>query len=136
MINLEKKINIVDRAEIFRFILNGIFATVIHYIVFSLNLNLFEMQSAGLANLIGASFGITCSFIGSRYFVFKKHKDSILNQVMRFLSLYIFIACIHGLTLLAWTDIYGLDYRIGFIIATFFQISLSYYGNKILVFKK
>lgn len=93
------------------------------------------MSSAGLANMLAAVFGISSSFLGSRYYVFRKTQGPIASQAMMFAALYTFIACLHGLVLYAWTDIYALDYRIGFVIATTLQIAMSYLGNKFLVFK-
>ncbi len=59
----------------------------------------------------------------------------MVTQAMKFSGLYGAIAVLHGLVLLIWTDWLGLDYRIGFLIATAIQVSLSYIGNKLLVFK-
>ena len=45
------------------------------------------------------------------------------------------IAVGHGLILYLWTDRAGLDYRIGFLVATCFQVACSFFGNKLWVFK-
>jgi len=125
----------VNHAEIIRYIMNGLLATAIHYGVLTFNIEVVEMPSAGLANLVAAIFGITASFLGSRHFVFKKYQEPIINQATMFGILYATIACLHGVVLYVWTDMYKFDYRIGFIIATVLQVMLSYWGNKILVFK-
>lgn len=130
-----KQSNLFDQAEITRYVLNGLLATGVHFSVLSFNMQVYEMQSAGLANMIAAIFGITSSFIGSRYFVFKKHVVPVFNQAVMFLMLYASIACLHGLVLFGWSDVYGYDYRIGFVFATLFQVMLSYWGNKMLVFR-
>jgi len=93
------------------------------------------MQSAGLANFVAAIFGISASFLGNRYYVFKQDQKPITNQAMMFVLIYAAIACLHGLVLYVWTDIHGFNYRIGFVIATVLQVVLSYWGNKTLVFK-
>lgn len=121
--------------EVVRYGINGLAATAIHYSVLTLNLKVIEIPSAGLSNLIAAIFGISASYLGSRYFVFASTKESILKQAIKFSGLYGAIALLHGLLLLIWTDWYGLDYRMGFLIATAIQVSLSYVGNKYLVFK-
>lgn len=121
--------------EILRYILNGLVATAVHFGVLAFNLEILEIPSAGLSNLIAAVFGIASSFIGSRYFVFPATDASILSQAMKFSGLYGVIALLHGLVLLAWSDWFGMDYRWGFLIATCLQVSLSYIGNKYLVFK-
>lgn len=124
-----------DFAEVCRYVLNGLLATAVHFGVLTVNLQYFEIPSAGLANMLAAVFGISSSFIGSRYFVFRNHEGGILGQARSFLVLYGLIACLHGLVLLGWTDICGFDYRWGFLVATFLQVMLSYWGNKQLVFK-
>ena len=121
--------------ELLRYVINGIVATAIHYGVLTFNLEVLNFPSAGLANLAAAVFGIITSFLGSRYFVFRKTDETILLQAMKFSGLYGVIAVLHFLVLLIWTDWLGLDFRIGFLIATGLQVSLSYIGNKFLVFK-
>ena len=120
--------------ELVHYVINGLVATVVHYGVLSFNLNVLGMVSAGLANLIAAIFGITTSFLGNRYFVFKKTDDGLLRQALKFSGLYGAIAILHGFVLFVWSDRLGFDYRLGFLIATVFQMSLSYLGNKKMVF--
>ena len=121
--------------QMMRFGINGVVATVVHFLVLVFNLKVLALPSAGLANGIAALFGVSASFIGSRYFVFPATGESILVQAIRFSGLYAAIAILHGLILLVWTDWFGLDYRIGFLVATGLQVSLSYLGNKTLVFQ-
>ena len=71
-------------AEVFRYVINGLFATAVHYIVLTVNLGLFEFKSAGLANFIAAIFGIASSFLGSRYYVFHRTVEGLLQQAMKF----------------------------------------------------
>ncbi|HEY9210410.1 MAG TPA: GtrA family protein [Methylotenera sp.] len=123
-----------QHAELMRYIINGLVATAVHYGVLTFNLHVLDMPSAGAANLVAAIFGITVSFLGSRYFVFNKTEGAILSQALKFSGLYGAIAVLHGSVLLVWTDWLGFDYRVGFLIATAFQVSLSYVGNKKLVF--
>lgn len=121
-------------AELGRFVVNGVLATAIHYGVLTFNLKVLGVPSAGVANFIAAWFGITASFIGSRFFVFRRKEAPLLQQAAKFLALYASIACLHGLLLFVWTDTFHLDYTAGFAIATVLQTALSYLGNKLLVF--
>lgn len=121
--------------ELLRYGINGLAATAVHFAVLSFNLNVLGFQSAGAANMLAAVFGIGASFMGSRYFVFPRTGETIVMQAMKFSGLYGVIALVHGLILFIWTDWYGLDYKLGFIISTAVQVSLSYFGNKFLVFK-
>jgi putative flippase GtrA len=121
--------------EILRYGVNGIVATAVHYAVLTFNLQVLSMSSAGLANVVAALFGISISFIGSRYFVFRQTDKGILPQAAKFGGLYVAFAVVHGIVLFIWTDWLGYDYRLGFLMATAFQIAGSYLGNKFLVFK-
>lgn len=122
-------------AEGGRYVVNGLFATAVHYGVLTFNLKVVGLPSAGLANLIAAMVGIATSFLGSRYYVFRMHMMPWMGQALRFGILYGAIALLHGGVLLVWTDWQGLDYRVGFLLATGLQVSLSYVGNRWLVFK-
>jgi putative flippase GtrA len=121
--------------ELIRYVINGLAATAVHFAVLSFNLTVLHFSSAGAANALAACFGVTASFFGSRYFVFARTDRALLQEATRFVALYGVIAVLHGLLLLVWTDWGGLDYRSGFVLATILQVSLSYLGNKILVFR-
>lgn len=122
--------------EVGRYVVNGLAATAVHYAVLSFCLEVLQLPSAGLANLVAAAFGITASFFGSRWFVFRRPDEPIGRQAARFGALYAAIACLHALVLALWTDYLGLDYRWGFLLATGAQVALSYWGNKRLVFNR
>ncbi|EGR2496919.1 GtrA family protein [Vibrio cholerae] len=121
--------------EFIRYIINGLVATAAHYCTLNVNVLLFKFESIGAANLLAACVGITVSFIGSRYFVYKEYTNSLVSQLTRFSMLYMSIALLHGSFLYLWSDIYHMNYNVGFLIATVFQVLLSYFGNKKLVFK-
>ncbi|HGZ71074.1 MAG TPA: GtrA family protein [Nitratifractor sp.] len=123
------------RHEPVRYIINGLIATAVNYLVLNFNLLVLGMKSAGIANFIAAIFGITASFLGNRYFVYKEHTNSVESQIVRFLLLYGFLALTSGFVMYIWSDLYGFSYQTGFLIATFIQVLFSYFGNKVLVFK-
>lgn len=125
-----------EAAQAARYIVNGLLATAVHYGVLSFCLEVLKLPSAGLANLVAAAFGITASFLGSRYFVFRRPDEPIGQQAARFGALYAAIAGLHVLVLALWTDTMGYDYRWGFLLATGLQMVLSYWGNKRLVFHR
>lgn len=124
----------MPKSEILRYFLNGILAASIHFLVLSVGLEIFRFQSAGVANFIAAIFGSTSSFIGARYYVFCKNEQNILRQALSFGMLYLAIALLHGFVMYIWSDLAGLDYRIGFVVATTIQVVLAYFGNKTFVF--
>ena len=118
-----------------RYLFNGLFATAVHFAVLTFNLEVLAWSSAGLANLVAAVFGIASSFLGSRYYVFRGSQVSLRGQLTRFLILYAAIAVLHGLLMYLWSDLFDLNYRSGFVVATVVQMLCSYLGNKVMVFK-
>lgn len=136
MLNQKQHVDDADPKQLIRYVINGVMATAVHYSVLTFNLKALDVQSAGVANLLAAVVGISISFLGNRYYVFRKTDAFIVHQASKFFLLYAMIACLHGLILFGWTDVWHLDYRIGFLIATGIQVSVSYCGNKILVFNK
>jgi putative flippase GtrA len=121
--------------EMLRYAINGIVATAVHYAVLTFNVQVWSMPSAGLANFVAAFFGIATSFVGSRYFVFEPTGEGFWAQATKFGGLYGAFAVVHGVVLWVWTDWWGYDYRLGFLLATALQVIGSYLGNKFLVFK-
>jgi len=95
-----------------------------------------EVSSVGLANRIASIFRFNLSFLDNRYLVFKSEKIKMAGQVIRFVVLYGCIVLLHGSFLFLWSEIQGLDYRVGFLIANGVQVSISYISNKFLVFRE
>jgi putative flippase GtrA len=91
-------------------------------------------NSAGLANFLASFFGITISFLGSRYFVFRNWRVPIGVQFLRFGTLYAAIAILSGATLFIWSDIFFLNKTVGFFIGVILQVCFSYLGSRRLVF--
>ena len=126
----------MQHIKIVRYVINGILATALHFSVLQINLKILAMSSAGLANFVAAFFGITVSFVGNRYFVFKNYQQTILHQASMFGGVYTITTLSHGMVLYWWSDLEGWDYRTGFLLATTIQIFLGYWGSKLLVFKR
>ncbi len=121
--------------ELVRYVINGLIATALHFVILTFNLKILQLSSAGMANLLAAAGGITASFLGNRIFVFTKLSEPLVAQAIKFSGVYIVIALLHGLVLLIWTDCLNLDYKPGFLLATALQVSIGYFGNKFMVFK-
>ena len=118
-----------------RYVINGLVATAVHYGVLRFNIEVLHVPLAAMANAIAAVFGITVSFLGSRYFVFHGRQGSLARQGSLFLLIYAAIAVLHALVMYVWADRWGLDYRAGFVLATGMQMAVSFVANKFLVFK-
>lgn len=123
-------------AEALRFVANGLAATAAHFLVLALLVEGVGLGSAGLANTLAAAVGITVSFLGSRHYVFRATRHAALPQLARFVALYALLALAQGLILFLWTDLAGLDYRIGFLIGTALQAAGAYLGGRFWVYSR
>lgn len=132
---LRSKVATLLARQSVRYLINGLAATAVHFAVLTFNLQVLGWGSAGIANLVAAVFGITTSFLGSRYFVFQGSVEPLLKQIYRFIFLYATIALLHGALMYVWADHYRLNYIAGFVVATGMQVLCSYWGNKRMVFK-
>jgi len=132
---LRGKVSALLAKQSVKYLINGLVATAVHFLVLTFNLKVLGWSSAGIANLVAAVFGICTSFLGSRYFVFQGSVGPLLKQIYRFIFLYAAIALLHGALMYVWADHYGLNYIAGFVVATGMQVLCSYGGNKRMVFK-
>jgi len=121
--------------KVFKFIINGLIATFVHYIVLYFNMEIIGMTSATVANLIGASFGITVSFFGNRNFVFLSKNSAIHFQAMGFIILQSILVAMQSIIVYIWVDLYDYNYQIVFIFAVGVSAVLSYTANKIIIFR-
>ena len=85
--NTKIRISDIGQFMTVRYIINGLFATSIHYIALTINIEIYDMKSAGIANFIAALFGISISFLGNRYYVFRSRNKPFVNQSIMFFGL-------------------------------------------------
>ena len=121
-------------AEGLRYLVNGAFATLVHFAVLWACLEWLLIPSAGLSSAAASLVGIAVSFFGNRHFVFRRQDGAIWLQARRFLMLYAAIALLHGSVLFVWTDLLQLPYLVGFGLAVALQVVLGYLGGRFLVF--
>lgn len=121
-------------AEAARYVINGLVATAVNWAVMRVCLDVLHIPWASLAYWVGALFGITTSFVGSRYFVFRKQDRPVMRQAVKFVVMYVIIAVLASGVVHVWSDWLHYDSNLGFILATGVQVGLSYFGNKKLVF--
>ena len=126
--------NLWAQKESVRFIINGLIATLIHFLILYMCVNLLVISYDGISNFIGAIFGTIYSFLGNKFFVFKSKNNSIFREGFRFLILYSLMALNHGIFLYIWSDLIGKDFIIGFFIITILNTFLSFFYNKRKVF--
>lgn len=123
-------------SQLVRFIVNGIVATAAHYLVLKTNIDYFGISSKGMANALASVVGISVSFLGNKYFVFRSDEKRLLSEALRFVGVYIVTALIHGFGMWLWADRLMLDYSVGFLLLTGAQVAVSYVGNKYIVFRE
>jgi putative flippase GtrA len=121
--------------QLFRYIINGVVATIVHFGLLALLIEGLVINSAAAANGFAALVGVAVSFMGNRYFVFKSTTVSIYKQAGHFGLLYTSIALVHIGVMFLLSDLWGLSYQVGFLAATIIQFVLSYFGNRFLVFQ-
>ena len=104
--------------EFARYLINGFVATFVHYA--SLNVAIYALGDKNLIeiNTLAAFLGILVSFIGSRYFVFKKYNQSVFFQLVKFFIFYIFLSILHSGVMYIFVYLFYFDYRLAFIPAT------------------
>ena len=121
--------------RLMRYVLNGFFATSVHYLTLSMMIGPLGVRPVGLANLGAAITGIAASFIGNRRFVFNAVESPVKRQAVHFAVLYVVLALVHSACMYVWCDMLKKDYHLGFVLATGLQFGLSYVFNSRLVFR-
>lgn len=116
-----------------KFVLNGLFATAVHYAVLTALIEIAHVKFAGLASGIAAVFGISTSYLGNKLLVFQSNA-SHTRALPRFLLLYACVALLHAGVLTVWTDTAKLPYTAGFLLATAGSLLLTYFSNRRFVF--
>lgn len=124
-----------EAGRIVRFILNGLFATAVHYGVLAGLIEGAGLGSAAVANALAAVCGIAVSYAGNRAFVLRSRAPH-RRAGTRFLACYAAVVSLHGGAMALWADIGGLDYRIGFLLFTGLAAVLTYLLNRFFVFSE
>lgn len=120
--------------EYFKFILNGLAATFVHFI-FLLIFAAYTPLNYGTSNFISYIFGSTSSFLGNKFLVFNHSQDSkAVFQLAQFIVLYAFLGLNHGFALYFWADVYGFNFILGFFMITVVNTIISFLINKFLIF--
>jgi putative flippase GtrA len=121
--------------QLLRYVVNGLVATGVHFVVLAFLVEVAQVPSKGVANLAAAAVAIVSSFLGNRFFVFAATHSRASGQLWRFVLLYAAIALLNGGLMALWSDLLKLDYRAGFVLISIVQFILSFLGNRLLVFK-
>jgi putative flippase GtrA len=118
---------------IWRFVANGLAATIVHYSALTTFIELFHVPSAGVANGLASVFGIASSYLGSKLFVFTS-STAVARTLPLFLVVYSAVATLHMTVLAVWSDVWHLPYPVGFLLATTCSMALTFFANRLIVF--
>ena len=78
----------VDNIQVVKFLFNGGLATGVHFSLFAVCIHFTDQYA--LSYMVGAVFGTSFTYFGSKYFVFKPRKPDNL-RVLKFIIAYTFI---------------------------------------------
>lgn len=120
--------------EVVRFIVNGLFATLVHFFMLQFLIKIVGDGSTVVLDYVAAVVGIAVSYLGNRFFVFRTNQFTALGQVMRFLILYGILAGLHSIILYVMEDLSSVNHVLSFLVATIIQVIFSFIGNKKVVF--
>ena len=129
----EQKYLITDHTFI-RFAIIGVVSNIINFTLYSLTYLMFV--NIIISSLIGYFFGILTSYYFGRLWVFKVDNKFTLNEIVRFVSVYVIGGL--GMTIIIYCLDYYLnfDYRLSWVVGALFAIVNNYLGSKHLVFRK
>ena len=129
----EQKYLITDHTFI-RFAIIGVVSNIINFTLYSLTYLMFI--NIIISSLIGYFFGILTSYYFGRLWVFKVDNKFTLNEIVRFVSVYVIGGL--GMTIIIYyLDHYlNFDYKLSWVVGALFAITNNYLGSKHLVFRK
>lgn len=121
-------------SEILRFGVVGVAATVVHFTVLTLAVGRLHLLPA-FANGVAFLCAVGVTYLGQSLWVFRGHAGRSTAQMLRFAaSLALgFVANIAVMALA--TQGLGLDYRVGFLLGCVLVPVLSFFVNKLWVFR-
>ena len=130
MKNIFKK---VLNSQQIRFLFVGGLNTIVGYgtyaILIYFNINFY------IANAISTIIGVFHSYLWNRYFTFKS-KDKALNEIIRFISVYIVSFLLSNIILYIFVSKFGINKYLGGLINLAITTLISWFGHKYFSFRK
>ncbi|WP_172838811.1 GtrA family protein [Solemya velesiana gill symbiont] len=113
----------------------GIAATLVHYLVIVLLLDLLEWATPTPATVVGSVFGIATAYMGNYLYVFGLSDRNHDHYAPRFIATYLTVMAIHAGMMYLFVDILNLRYEYGFVVATIFSATTTFIANHLVVFR-
>ena len=118
------------------YVVNGVIATLAHYVALRGLLWTISDLDAGVANMGASLVGVTVSFLGNRIIVFRHTRQPAGLQLAQYVVLYGVLALLQGLLMHALVNGLGVSLLLGFFCCAAFQWFAGYAANKHLIFRK
>ena len=118
-----------------RFALIGVIATLVHFVVIVLLVEILGLLTPTPSTVIGSIFGITVAYLGNYWFVFRLDDQRHDLYAPRFVVTYLGVMAIHAGMMYLFVDVLYLKYAYGFIVATVFSATTTFLANRLVVFR-
>ena len=122
-----------NNRQIFRFIVSGLIATSINFIVFNLLFLIFK--NILIASLMGYLTGLTSSFIFAKVWVFKNKSNKRLVKSFFIFCLIYFLGGLEMILITISLNNFLDNYIIAWLFGAFIGASNNYLGSKYILFK-
>ena len=129
-----KKISQGNYHQIFRFIISGLFATCLNFLVYNSFYLIFK--NIIIASLTGYSTGLFASFVLTKIWVFRDNsKKSIYKSFFIFCLIYFLGGLEMSLIIIFLNQVFG-NHKVAWLFGAFIGALNNFLGSKYFLFKK
>jgi putative flippase GtrA len=122
--------------DLIRFLIVGIGSNILNYGVYEA---IYRTEgTVAVASILGYLIGLINSYYFGKIWAFKKKKsieDRPLSEIFRFCCVYAVGGAVMSFITFGSKQIFGLDYRLCWLLGAFFAFINNYAGSKWIVFK-
>ena len=123
-----------NKYQIFRFILSGLIASCINFLVFNSFYLIFK--NIVIASFVGYVTGLSLSFVLAKIWVFKDNSNKrIFKSFIFFCLIYILGGLEMSLIIFFLNQLAG-NYKVAWVFGVFIAALNNYFGSKYFLFKK
>ena len=134
MFSYLKKISQQNKHQIFRFIISGLIATIINFLVFNLFYLLFK--NIIFASLLGYSTGLFSSFVLAKFWVFRDNSEKRRFKSFFVFCLIYFLGGLEMSLIIFFLNQLIDNYKVAWLFGAFIGALNNYLGLKYFLFKK
>ena len=129
-----KKITQENKHQIFRFVISGLIATSINFIVYSLFYIIFK--NIILASLTGYSAGLFSSFVLSKIWVFKDNSNKRIFKSFFIFCLIYFLGGLEMSLIIIFVNQLVDNHKVAWLFGAFIGALNNFLGSKYFLFKR